>query len=316
MKKAICTLLAICLCLLCCAALFACSKETSDENGECSFSDAWSSDATHHWHACTDEDCAEVSDKAEHDWKQTSLNEGVATYTCEVCDKTKNEQKGPLYKAACEKITEKVHALATGSAAPNGLVAPLGSPAVAPLAVDSSLYVNASSMDLIQIKGVTAFVDMLADMLDNPDFNITSSPVQFTYSYAAHGEQGTAVLMYEFDEENNKVIMYWDVASSAGGRTTDIFLYLNVDYDFAAATVGDFTVHTLQQSGGQEMLLSYLYLDGVLKSADRSADLSSLEAEIESLSAVLAAKADAVIDLEADFSAEYTAMMDKMNGRG
>ena len=61
------------------------------------FSDSWSQDDTHHWHEAT---CghSEVSARAEHTWdsgqvttESTENSEGVMTYTCVVCSKTKNE---------------------------------------------------------------------------------------------------------------------------------------------------------------------------------------------------------------------------------
>ena len=63
-----------------------------------SFSDAWTHDATHHWHAATCEHTAEVSGKATHDWdngvvtkEATTAEEGVMTFTCTVCEATRTE---------------------------------------------------------------------------------------------------------------------------------------------------------------------------------------------------------------------------------
>ena len=60
----------------------------------------WSSDKTHHWHACTaHENCAEQMDKAEHDWDDgevtkaaTCAQKGEKTFTCETCGATKTEE--------------------------------------------------------------------------------------------------------------------------------------------------------------------------------------------------------------------------------
>ena len=61
------------------------------------FSEAWSSDETHHWHECTD--CGDIADNAEHVWNDgevtktpTETKAGEKTYTCEVCEKTKTEE--------------------------------------------------------------------------------------------------------------------------------------------------------------------------------------------------------------------------------
>ncbi|MDE7087105.1 MAG: hypothetical protein K2O67_02820, partial [Clostridia bacterium] len=63
-----------------------------------SYSDDWSSDATNHWHAATCGHTAETSGIAVHAWdggtetKPAKCNEeGVTTYTCTVCSKTKTE---------------------------------------------------------------------------------------------------------------------------------------------------------------------------------------------------------------------------------
>ena len=63
---------------------------------KCEFSEEWASDGSHHWHACTNEKCEEVSDKAEHDYdsgeitvKPTQEADGVMTHTCSVCNSKK-----------------------------------------------------------------------------------------------------------------------------------------------------------------------------------------------------------------------------------
>ena len=62
------------------------------------FSEEWSGDATHHWHDCADVGCADISEKAEHIWgtgaetaPATFAAEGVMTFTCTVCGRTKTE---------------------------------------------------------------------------------------------------------------------------------------------------------------------------------------------------------------------------------
>ncbi len=65
----------------------------------CDFSSEWTKDENFHWHICTaDEECTEISDKAEHSWnegeittKATQEADGVKTYTCTVCAQTKEE---------------------------------------------------------------------------------------------------------------------------------------------------------------------------------------------------------------------------------
>ena len=62
------------------------------------FSEAWSSDDTHHWHECTDEGCNEVADYGEHTWDAGEVTTepsyeaaGEMTYTCTVCEATRTE---------------------------------------------------------------------------------------------------------------------------------------------------------------------------------------------------------------------------------
>ena len=65
---------------------------------KCTFATAWSTDANAHWHACEDESCPEVVDKADHTWNNGEITtaatqeaDGVKTYTCTVCSYTKTE---------------------------------------------------------------------------------------------------------------------------------------------------------------------------------------------------------------------------------
>ncbi|MBQ3489347.1 MAG: hypothetical protein IJA86_02010 [Clostridia bacterium] len=91
MKKFLSVFLSLCL-------LFALAVTLSSCAHECEFSSEWSKDATSHWHACTDEKCTEVADKADHTWdegkittKATQEADGVKTFTCTVCAQTKTE---------------------------------------------------------------------------------------------------------------------------------------------------------------------------------------------------------------------------------
>ena len=94
-RKSIFTFCAIALMLvLSLSVLTACNK-----NGEHNFSEEWSNDETHHWHACADKDCKEIKDKAEHSWnggsvsvEPTTEKEGAMVYTCTVCRREKTEK--------------------------------------------------------------------------------------------------------------------------------------------------------------------------------------------------------------------------------
>ena len=69
------------------------------KGGQHNYSDEWSSNETHHWHACTDKGCEETKDKAVHTWnggsvtvEPTTEKEGVMVYVCTVCRREKTEK--------------------------------------------------------------------------------------------------------------------------------------------------------------------------------------------------------------------------------
>ncbi|MBQ9805693.1 MAG: hypothetical protein IJW49_04210 [Clostridia bacterium] len=91
MKRIVSILLTICMLLSLSTMLASCGHD-------CVFSEDWTKDATHHWHACAHEDCTELTDKAEHVWdegqittKATQEAAGVKTFTCKTCAQTKTE---------------------------------------------------------------------------------------------------------------------------------------------------------------------------------------------------------------------------------
>ena len=241
-----------------------------------------------------------------HSWDDGHLDNGIMTYTCSKCHETKTENKVTLYKETCNEIVETMKNLGEGTE-----VAALSNKFV--LLSNEDVYIEAEEYDYIQVLAVAVFVDMLAEFMSNPDFRITEHPVKFTYSYRQI-EQGTAVLMYEFDEKNNEVTMYWDIVSVQGSRTKNIFLYIGVDYNFETRTVESFEIYTDQESGGQSNLISWVYENEILKKLNPSADLSGVQTISDNYAAVLEAKESEIIDLEADFSEEYTTAMDRING--
>lgn len=69
-----------------------------DKGVQHNFSEEWSNNETHHWHACTDNGCKETKDKAEHTWdggnvtvEPTTEQKGTMVYTCTVCRREKTE---------------------------------------------------------------------------------------------------------------------------------------------------------------------------------------------------------------------------------
>ena len=90
-KRKIAVLIGLFACALCAAGLAACGHEHT-------YAEEWTTDATHHWHEATCEHSGERSDYAEHTWDggtvttaATCTEAGEKTYTCTVCDATKQQ---------------------------------------------------------------------------------------------------------------------------------------------------------------------------------------------------------------------------------
>ena len=102
-RKSIFTFCAIALMLvLSLSVLTDCNKD-----GKHNFAEEWSNNETHHWHACTDKDCKETKDKAEHSWNDGSVTvepttekEGTMLYICMVCHR---EKTAKIDKLVAEK---------------------------------------------------------------------------------------------------------------------------------------------------------------------------------------------------------------------
>lgn len=93
-----------------------CSHEPLHEH---TYSNKWSADENHHWHAATCEHTEETSDRAEHSWNSgvitinpTCDSLGVMTFTCDVCGFTQTESLPslghtlnfvPAIEASCEE---------------------------------------------------------------------------------------------------------------------------------------------------------------------------------------------------------------------
>ncbi len=242
----------------------------------------------------------------QHVWEEISLNNGIMTYECSKCQEDKTEDVSTLYQGVISNIADTIFGLADG-----------GSSSIAG-AFSASLTGDYEWIDAdwavygMQIKGVTMFVKMLADMMDNPNFNITSAPVTFTYSYPAQGETGTALLLYSFDVKNDKVVMYWDVQSTVGSNTTNIYIYMDISYDFDTDTLVAFNLASTQSMGGESKIFGYSYYDGNLRFTNDRNYVNEVNKTKAELNAVI----DSVIDLKADFTEEYSSMMDEMNGGG
>ncbi len=264
-----------------------------------------------------------------HRWDNGTLDNGIKVYSCLDCTETKEEDKTLLYRQTCANIATKMQNLTpptlTQSVSPLTLNSSADANTTTPPSsdeIDESVFLeDAPDQYYIQVKGVAVFVDMLTELINNDSFRITSAPVCFTYSYERTHENGTAVLMYEFNEQTDTVTMYWDIDSTQGSSTLSIFLYIGVDYDFETQTVNAFRVYTdqtrisTQSQTENKTLNAWVYQDGVLKMPSSNTDaLLYFHHLCDAQAATLATHSDDVIDLEADFTAEYTTAMNKMNG--
>ena len=81
-----------CLIVPCALLLGACSLMQ-----DCTWETEWSSSSTHHWHACTNPDCEEVSDKETHTLSQ-NWNVNKHWQECEVCGKILDAESHSITK--------------------------------------------------------------------------------------------------------------------------------------------------------------------------------------------------------------------------
>lgn len=84
------------ICLFVIVLLFSCDNSFNIHIH--SFSTEWTSDEIYHWHSAICEHTEEISEKAKHDWdsgiitlEPTEETDGIKTFTCKVCNKTKIE---------------------------------------------------------------------------------------------------------------------------------------------------------------------------------------------------------------------------------
>ncbi len=76
-------------------------RDTAAIPHEHAWASAWSSDDDYHWHECAT--CDDVNEKGAHEWddgevttEPTETTEGIRTYTCKTCHKTKTEPVAAL----------------------------------------------------------------------------------------------------------------------------------------------------------------------------------------------------------------------------
>ena len=162
-RKSIVTICAIALMLvLSLSVLAACNK-----NGEHNFSEEWSNDENHHWHACADKDCKETKDKTEHSWdggnvtvEPTAEQKGTMVYTCTVCRREKTEKIDKLVAETEYTITFD----SKGGSAVQPVKASAGAAITAPAAPTKDGFV-------------------FAGWYESTDGGVTLSDTEFSFSY-------------------------------------------------------------------------------------------------------------------------------------
>ena len=138
-----------------------------DKGVQHNFSEEWSNNETHHWHACTDNGCKEIKDKAEHSWNDGSVTvepttekEGTMLYTCTVCHREKTAKIDKL-------VAEKEYTITFDSK---------GGSAVQPVKASAGAAITAPAAPTKE-----GFV--FAGWYESTDGGETLSDTQFSFAY-------------------------------------------------------------------------------------------------------------------------------------
>ena len=138
-----------------------------DKGVQHNFSEEWSNNETHHWHACTDNGCKETKDKAEHSWnggsvtvEPTTEKEGTMLYTCTVCHREKTAKIDKL-------VAEKEYTITFDSK---------GGSAVQPVKASAGAAITAPAAPTKE-----GFV--FAGWYESADGGETLSDTQFSFAY-------------------------------------------------------------------------------------------------------------------------------------
>ena len=162
-RKSIFTFCAIALTLvLSLSVLTACNKD-----GKHNFSEEWSNNETHHWHACADKGCKEIKGKAKHSWnggivsvEPTTEKEGAMVYTCTVCSREKTEKIDKL-------VVEKEYTITFDSK---------GGSAVQPVKASAGAAITAPAAP-------TKDGFVFAGWYESADGGVTLSDAEFSFAY-------------------------------------------------------------------------------------------------------------------------------------
>ena len=138
-----------------------------DKDVKHNFSEEWSNNETHHWHACTDNGCKEIKDKAEHSWNDGSVTvepttekEGTMLYVCTVCHREKTAKIDKL-------VAEKEYTITFDSK---------GGSAVQPVKASAGAAITAPAAPTKE-----GFV--FAGWYESTDGGETLSDTQFSFAY-------------------------------------------------------------------------------------------------------------------------------------
>ena len=138
-----------------------------DKGVQHNFSEEWSNNETHHWHACTDNGCKETKDKAEHSWNDGSVTvepttekEGTMLYACTVCHREKTAKIDKL-------VAEKEYTITFDSK---------GGSAVQPVKASAGAAITAPAAPTKE-----GFV--FAGWYESTDGGVTLSDTQFSFAY-------------------------------------------------------------------------------------------------------------------------------------
>ena len=113
MRKITILLLAVCTCIALLMALTACDIISDEPKHVHSYDTEWSYDGTHHWHACGNDACTEIADKAEHspvDGVCECGYEAEETHTCVFkaeWEYDKDEHWHACETEGCGKVSDK-----------------------------------------------------------------------------------------------------------------------------------------------------------------------------------------------------------------
>lgn len=311
MKKLLSLLLAICMCLSVGVMLTACDKKHTH-----TYKTEWANDTTHHWHECKDENCTEVSDKAEH----TVVN-GV----CSVCgykpdDGSKEmtrEEISTVYKTVANEAYKKLgfNAESSKAATNKSQVAAMSIKSLPEIGQEATV---AESQGLGFAVSFVAIADMVGDLYANPEFTLTDNVVTFDVA-------GTPFsLLPVLDRENNRV--YIEFMSTTTEESNPInYLVLDFSFNFSSNTLDAMTLGLFM--GNAEAVKPHFY---VRMTDNKFYWLGALGGETtdeyestgNELYIAFNVKKQNEIRLTADFSTEYAAYMqtvqkgysDAMNG--